>query len=128
MDSEILTKISVIGGLSIAAITVITNVANTFINKRYEYKQVVFRTIVECAYKEYEHRSNLVKELAEKYHGKAEIYSFFEYLVLYARLVPKLLKRKMNDKDMEKACKERKLLVDSFYKHSRENELERAAK
>ncbi|HHT48946.1 MAG TPA: hypothetical protein GXZ98_06610 [Firmicutes bacterium] len=118
MDNSLLTQISIFGSLSIAIITIIANVITAFITKRYEYKQAVFRTVIDAAYKEYEHRSNLVKELAEKYKGKANILPFTEYLLFYSRLIPLLQKKKIQEKDMERACIERKILIDSFYEHT----------
>lgn len=118
MENELLMKISVIGSLIVASITIIANVIITFISKRYEYRLAVFQAVIDSAYKEYEHRSNLIKELAEKYNGNAVIYPFTEYLLFYSRLVPLLQKKKVREKDMERVCKERQLLINSFYNYT----------
>ena len=114
-----IANISIIGGLALAALTIVGNVFVTVYSKKNEYEQARFTTVMECAYKEYEHRTNLVLELHKMDNTKSiNLISFFDYFIFYSRLLRVVGKRTVNEKTMKKVCIDNKILIDSFHKYN----------
>ena len=117
MDKEQIAIYSIIGSLLIASITIIGNVVVTIISKRNEFKQAQFKTIMECAWKEYEYKTNLVNEKADKEGKEKIIVPFIEYLIFYSVFLKVLSRHNIKEQHIKAALKEKKDVTDNYYKY-----------
>ena len=79
--NELISLLSLI----IALVALISNIVIAYFNKKYQYKEAVFKTLFECAYKEYEHRTNILMEMSRN--GKSVTLVGFEgYIFSYHKL------------------------------------------
>mgnify|MGYP005852345567 CR=1 FL=1 len=79
-------KISIIGGLILSALGIIGNVVTTVLNKKLEFENQVYKTIIDCAYKEWETKTHLVKDIAEKTGKGVGFVPFSDYILFYLHL------------------------------------------
>lgn len=92
--------IVVVSGFVISALTLITNIIITYIDKKSDKKREVNLKILQMAFKEYELRTNYGLKQAEK-DKTALLYPFDYFLIFYSKLADLINKGKLSETEVK---------------------------
>lgn len=112
--------ITVVGALLVAFITVVGNLVITWLTRKYEYKKALMNIVYDTAYKEWEARVKLVREIADKTGRHAELYPFNDSLLYYSKFMKLIEKKNVKESDIRNFFEEETKVRRLFNKYRKE--------
>jgi hypothetical protein len=103
------STISVIGGLAVSAITVLSTVWGNYYTKKKEQEKEIMLKVLENSFKEYEFRTNHAIEEAKNSGRTADLYPYDYYLMHFAQLVRLIEKGKLTEENIIKVVQDQKM-------------------
>lgn len=109
--------IGVITGASISIFNIVGSIITNRQNNKFALKKQRQSLIMENSFKEYEYRTNLVKERVPA--GEtAYLYPYDMYLVTYSKIAQFLEKDKLSKSDVDEMLREIKTISESYRQHN----------
>lgn len=109
-----IASISVIGGLTIAALSTITSAYMSLKIKKIEYQMAIYKSAIEAANSEWITK----KELAMQQPESAAIYPPSDFIIFYSRIAKLIMKENITEKDLQNFDTESKR-IELFLKQKR---------
>jgi len=109
--------IGVIAGGSISLINIIGSIITNRQNNNHALKKQRQSLIMESAFKEYEYRTNHVKDNIRPGES-AYLFPFDMYLVTYAKIAEYMEKKSLSKKDIDDMLKDMKTISASYRQHN----------
>ncbi len=114
-----IASISVIGGLTIAALSTITSAYMSLKIKKIEYQMAIYKSAIEAANSEWITK----KELAMQQPESAAIYPPSDFIIFYSRIAKLIMKENITEKDLQNFDTESKR-IELFLKQKRAQKTE----